>query len=144
MAKTESQGVSGGVRGLLRLEGAALLAAALMLYAQAGAGWTLFLILFLVSDLSFAFYLFGARIGAFAYNTMHSTIGPFLLVLASQMDISKFGLVRMPQLFAIALVWFAHVGFDRALGYGLKYAAGFGDTHLGAIGKRLHEATEPA
>ena len=29
-----------------------------------------------------------------------------------------------------------HVGLDRALGYGLKYPSGFGDTHLGAIGRR--------
>jgi hypothetical protein len=142
MAKMESQGVSGGVRGLLRLEGAALLAAALALYAQTGAGWPFFLILFLVPDLSFAFYLFGARTGALAYNAMHSTIGPFLLVLASQTDLAKFGIVHTPQLFAIALIWIAHVGFDRALGYGLKYATGFADTHLGAIGRRFREATE--
>jgi hypothetical protein len=36
----------------------------------------------------------------------------------------------------IALIWLAHVGFDRALGYGLKYATAFGDTHLGRIGKQ--------
>jgi len=28
----------------------------------------------------------------------------------------------------------AHIGFDRALGYGLKYSKGFGYTHLGRIG----------
>ena len=27
------------------------------------------------------------------------------------------------------------IGIDRALGYGLKYTAGFGLTHLGRIGK---------
>jgi hypothetical protein len=35
----------------------------------------------------------------------------------------------------IAMIWLAHIGFDRALGYGLKYASGFGFTHLGRIGK---------
>jgi hypothetical protein len=35
----------------------------------------------------------------------------------------------------IALIWLAHVGVDRALGYGLKYASAFGDTHLGRIGR---------
>ena len=34
----------------------------------------------------------------------------------------------------LALIWAAHIGFDRALGYGLKYPSGFGDTHLGRIG----------
>jgi hypothetical protein len=30
----------------------------------------------------------------------------------------------------------AHVGMDRALGYGLKLPTSFQDTHLGRIGKR--------
>jgi len=34
----------------------------------------------------------------------------------------------------IALIWFAHIGIDRALGYGLKYTSGFKDTHLGRLG----------
>ena len=34
------------------------------------------------------------------------------------------------------MIWLAHIGFDRALGYGLKYSAGFGFTHLGRIGKK--------
>ena len=35
-----------------------------------------------------------------------------------------------------ALIWAAHIGFDRALGYGLKYPTSFGETHLGRIGRR--------
>jgi hypothetical protein len=31
----------------------------------------------------------------------------------------------------LLLIWTAHIGFDRALGIGLKYPTGFGDTHLG-------------
>jgi hypothetical protein len=30
----------------------------------------------------------------------------------------------------------AHVGMDRALGYGLKFPTSFQDTHLGRIGRR--------
>jgi len=33
------------------------------------------------------------------------------------------------------MIWMAHIGIDRALGFGLKYDAGFGFTHLGRIGK---------
>jgi len=33
-------------------------------------------------------------------------------------------------LLAVGTIWFVHIGADRALGYGLKYATGFGDTHL--------------
>jgi hypothetical protein len=40
-----------------------------------------------------------------------------------------------PIVLSLAIIWLAHIGFDRALGYGLKYAAGFGFTHLGRIGK---------
>lgn len=34
----------------------------------------------------------------------------------------------------LALIHLAHIGFDRALGYGLKYGTAFGDTHLCRIG----------
>jgi hypothetical protein len=30
----------------------------------------------------------------------------------------------------LGLIWLAHVGADRLLGYGLKYPTGFRDTHL--------------
>ena len=35
----------------------------------------------------------------------------------------------------VALVWAAHIGFDRALGYGLKLPHGFQSTHLGDLGR---------
>ena len=40
-----------------------------------------------------------------------------------------------PLILSIAMIWLAHIGIDRALGYGLKYEAGFGFTHLGRIGR---------
>jgi len=40
----------------------------------------------------------------------------------------------------VALVWAAHIGLDRALGYGLKLPTGFHDTHLGAFGRGLPDA----
>jgi hypothetical protein len=36
----------------------------------------------------------------------------------------------------VALIWSAHIGIDRALGYGLKYGDGFASTHLGPIGRK--------
>lgn len=135
MPLAEPTGAAGGVRALLRLEGLALSAAALALYAQSGAAWTLFLMAFLAPDLSFAFYIGGPRVGAFAYNTAHSTVGPILLAAAARLDNAHAAI-----LFPLALIWFAHVGFDRALGYGLKYASGFSDTHLGRIGRLRHQS----
>jgi hypothetical protein len=40
-----------------------------------------------------------------------------------------------PLVLSIAMIWLAHIGIDRALGYGLKYQAGFAFTHLGRIGR---------
>jgi hypothetical protein len=37
---------------------------------------------------------------------------------------------------AILYIWFAHIGMDRLLGYGLKEDTGFRHTHLGLIGKQ--------
>jgi len=118
----------GGVRTLLRVEGLAVLALATAAYAQFGAGWGWFALLFLLPDLSFFAYLAGPRAGAAVYNAAHSYAGPLMLLALGVLG-------ALPGLLAIALVWCAHIGFDRALGYGLKYAAGFRLTHLGPIGR---------
>lgn len=119
---------AGGVRTLLRLEGLAFFAVAVAAYAQYGAGWGWFAALFLLPDLSFAAYLAGPRVGAAAYNASHSYIAALAL--------GALGLLAaMPSVLAVALVWCAHIGFDRALGFGLKYASGFDRTHLGRLGR---------
>ena len=117
----------------LALERAALGVLGLMAYqivaiSALGYGWWLFAALILAPDIAFAFYLFGPRIGAIGYNILHSWTGPVALVAAAW-------LAATPVLAVIAIVWFTHIGFDRALGYGLKYETGFADTHLGRIGK---------
>ncbi|HLJ51952.1 MAG TPA: DUF4260 domain-containing protein [Rhizomicrobium sp.] len=134
MDKTDtfSGAVNGGVRALLRTEGLLLLVAAVALYARIGSGWGLFALLFLAPDLSFAGYLLGPRIGALTYNIMHSTVGPLALAAASLVFDQHLTL-------ALALIWLAHIGFDRALGYGLKQSRGFGFTHLGPIGRSMKE-----
>ena len=125
--------VTGGVRMLLRLEGLAVLTVAVFLYWRAGFSWTEFAVLFLAPDLSFIAYLFGPRVGAAAYNTAHSTNGALGLAVAALA-------LNQPMVIAVALIWLAHIGFDRALGYGLKYGAGFGFTHLGRIGRNAKES----
>jgi len=126
---TEATGtVTGGLRTLLRLEGLALLAGMTLLYAVWGGSWWVYFILFLAPDLSFAAYLAGPKPGALVYNAAHSTLAPTVLMVAG------FGMAA-PLLLSAGMIWLAHIGFDRALGYGLKYFAGFGFTHLGRIGK---------
>jgi uncharacterized membrane protein len=120
--------VTGGVRTLLRLEGLALFAVMVALYVLWGGKWWVFAVLFLGPDLSFAAYLAGGRIGAPVYNAAHSTLAPVALMTFGFL----FGDPRTPL---IAMIWLAHIGFDRALGYGLKYRSGFAFTHLGRIGR---------
>ena len=128
-AMTEAtDAVSGGVRTLLRLEGLTLLAGMTLLYGLWGGTWWLYAVLFLAPDLSFLGYLAGPRVGAIVYNAAHSEIIPLAMILAG------FGFAP-PLLLSIAIIWLAHIGFDRTLGYGLKYQAGFGFTHLGRIGR---------
>ncbi|HEY4204182.1 MAG TPA: DUF4260 domain-containing protein [Xanthobacteraceae bacterium] len=125
----ESAGAAtGGIRTLLRIEGLTLFVGMTMLYGVWGGSWWIYAALFLVPDLSFIAYLAGPRAGATVYNAMHTYMLPLILSFAG------FGLA-MPLTLSIAMIWLAHIGIDRALGFGLKYDAGFGFTHLGRIGK---------
>ena len=126
-ARPASMSASGGVRAVLRLEGAAAFIAAIVLYGHAGFPWLALAILFLAPDLSMLAYLAGPRAGALAYNVAHTYALALPLALAG----FAFG---SPVASALALILIAHIGFDRMLGYGLKHARGFGDTHLGRIG----------
>lgn len=120
--------VTGGVRTLLRLEGAALAVACMVFYSYFEGSWWMFAILLLAPDLSFLGYLGGPRVGAAVYNAAHAAILPMLLGIFTMI---------MPSALAmhLSLIWCAHIGIDRALGYGLKYDAGFTFTHLGRIGR---------
>ncbi|MFZ6639848.1 DUF4260 domain-containing protein [Undibacterium sp. TC4M20W] len=120
--------VSGGVRTVLRLEGVCVLLSSLIAYSEFGAGWGVFALFFLAPDLSLLAYLAGPRAGALIYNTAHSYAGA-TLILASGIFFSA------PLAITAGLIWISHIGFDRALGYGLKYSIGFRFTHLGVIGR---------
>jgi len=108
---------------LLRIEEATLLAASILLYAHFHFSWLLFAVLFLAPDLFMLGYLMNPRAGAAVYNFGHSLFVPLAL----------FGLAlatARPVMLAVSIIWFAHIPFDRMLGYGLKYPRGFKDTHL--------------
>src|SRR5487761_2207873 len=113
---------------LLRLEGLAVAAISAVLYARTGASWWLFAALWLVPDLSMLGYLGRPCRAARIYNAFHSYIVPITLALSAL-------LLNGRGLLPVALIWINHIGVDRLLGYGLKYEAGFGWTHLGKLGK---------
>lgn len=114
---------------LLRLEGLALLVSAVVLYALHGASWWLFALLLFAPDLGMLGYLRGNRVGAATYNFVHITVLPLVLALVGVFTES-------PLPVSVALIWLAHIGLDRAVGYGLKLPTDFQDTHLGKIGNR--------
>jgi hypothetical protein len=127
-ADPETGAVSGAPLTLLRLEGAAAFAGATLAYSTLGGRWAVFALLFLLPDLSMFGYLAGRRVGAACYNTAHSYLGPALLAALGTAPSAHGAL-------CVAAIWAAHVGFDRLLGYGLKYGTSFGDTHLGRRGR---------
>ena len=108
----------------LRAEGLALFLAATAGYLVVGEPLWLYLLLFFLPDLSMLGYLAGPAVGARVYNLAH--VGVWALALGGV------GVwLGIPLLVAGGLVWLAHLGADRALGYGLTYEDAFGHTHLG-------------
>jgi len=128
-SKVMQQGfVHGGPRLLLRIEGLAYAALALIGYVYSDYSWWLFAALILVPDVSMLGYLINPSIGAAIYNLVHTLTFPILLLFGA-------ALFANMLLLAVGTIWVVHIGADRALGYGLKYATGFGDTHLGHSGR---------
>lgn len=112
----------------LRAEGLALALLCVWLYRTFHEPWWYFALLFLAPDLSMLGYVAGPRVGAIIYNLVHTWAAPILLFA-----IGWWGNVMF--LVPIAFVLGAHIGIDRALGFGLKLPTGFRDTHLGRIGR---------
>ena len=123
---------SGSVRILLRLEGLAALAIAATLFAATGRSWWLFAALFLAPDIGMLGYALNPRAGSISYNALHTYVLPAALIAFAYLTGSA-------EVLPFAYIWIGHIGFDRALGYGLKYPEAFGMTHLGATGRRAAE-----
>lgn len=108
---------------LLKLEGGVVALLSGLAYRWNHGTWILFGVLFLVPDLSMIGYLANARWGAATYNTIHTYVVPLLL--------TAYGAATGQRtIFLLSLIWIAHIGFDRLLGFGLKYPTRFKDTHL--------------
>jgi hypothetical protein len=99
------------------------LAAAAFACAWVGGGWAMFAVLFLAPDVFTLGYLGGPGTGAAVYNAGHTYIAPTVLAACGLFQ-------TQPLALEIALIWIAHIGFDRLLGFSLKYQTGFGHSHL--------------
>lgn len=123
---TQATQLSAPIRATLQVEGAALAAAALWLYADGDHSWWLFGLLILAPDLAMIGYVRGPRPGALCYNLAHSYLSALALVGIGLWTGTDWAI-------AAGLIWTTHIGLDRALGYGLKYTTGFNDSHLGRV-----------
>jgi len=122
---------------LLRLEALLVLLAALLCFAVVLHGnWLLFALAFLLPDLSLLGYLAKnhLRFAAGLYNAIHSYALPIVLALGAWHGI-------VPYATQLAIIWMAHIAFDRMLGFGLKYPEAFKPTHIQTVA--VFPATEP-
>jgi hypothetical protein len=120
--------VSGTPRLILRLEGLAVLVFSIVGYKSMHGSWLMFALLLFVPDVSLAGYALNARVGAAAYNAFHTYVAPAVLAAV--------GAATGSNLLPICLIWMGHIGMDRALGLGLKFATAFESTHLGSVGRK--------
>ena len=108
---------------LLHLEGACIFALTLVLYRAGHFHWWLFALLLLTPDLFMVGYVVNPKIGSAFYNLVHTSALPILLLGVAIV-------APLPTLEPYALIWLAHIGMDRMLGFGLKYPTQFRDTHF--------------
>lgn len=112
-----------------RVEASAILASSILLYWHLDFSILLFVLLLFVFDVFMVGYLINPVIGAYTYNLGHSMIIPPILFVIGYVTDTRL-------LVGLSLIWFAHIGLDRILGFGLKYTKGFTETHLGHIGSK--------
>ena len=125
--------VTGAPRHWLRLEAAGIVGLSLVAMSSTKQSWWLIALVFLAPDLSAMGYALGHRWGSWCYNLAHASPAPLVFLALGWWSHDHLVL-------ALALVWLMHLGFDRLLGYGLKYEDDFQHTHLGRLGARRERA----
>jgi Domain of unknown function (DUF4260) len=113
---------------LQRAESLVVFVSATYIYFSLHFNLASFILLLFVFDISMIGYIKNARVGAHCYNMIHSFALPVALAVVSHAT-------NAHMLLGFSLIWTAHIGLDRALGYGLKLPSGFTDTHLGKIAR---------
>ena len=137
LAVSQSGMPPASVTHMLRIEGIAAFLAALAVYQGLGGNWWVFALLFLSPDLSMLAMLGGPQAGARIYNIAHTYTLPAMLAAIGWM-------LGADWMISVAIIWVAHIGLDRGIGYGLKYPQSFHHTHLGIMGKAKSEGSEHA
>lgn len=92
-------------------------------YVTIGGPLWLFVVFAFAPDISMLAYLAGPRVGSSLYNAAHTYLAPVTLGAVGVW-------LGVTPVTWVALIWAAHIGADRVVGYGLKYQTGFKHTHL--------------
>ncbi|SCY40256.1 protein of unknown function [Nonlabens sp. Hel1_33_55] len=108
---------------LVRSEGIAYLGTGFILYAVFFDNWWLFAGLFLYPDIGMLGYTINTKIGAITYNIFHHNLTVMVLLIGGFV-------MEQETVMMLGVVMLAHIGFDRILGFGLKYPDAFKNTHL--------------
>ncbi|GAA4395717.1 DUF4260 domain-containing protein [Nibrella viscosa] len=111
---------------ILSLEELVQFIVSLVLFGQLPFAWWWFPALILLPDIGMLGYLVNPRLGAYLYNIFHHK-GIALLSGVTGL------LMHQPVLMLTGVILFGHAAMDRTMGYGLKYTAGFKQTHLGTL-----------
>ena len=112
-----------------RIEGLSIALGVSVFYFLNNGNAFVFAVTIILVDFFMIGYLFDKKLGAIFYNLGHSYTISVILWFLSLLDSSNL-------LLGISAAWIAHIGIDRAFGFGLKHTTGFHDTHLGRIGKK--------
>jgi len=110
----------------MHLEGLALLAASIAIYAASDFKWGTFALLLFAPDLSLALYAVNQRAASIAYNLVHTIVFPLILATLSYFTGFALGV-------QLSLIWLAHIGMDHAFGYGFKYLDEMKETHFSRV-----------
>ena len=120
------------MKNILKIEECGMVILSLLAYAHLELHWWIFFVFFLSPDIGMFGYLINARIGAVTYNlSHHKGIAVAFWIVG--------WITNVIPIQVAGIILFSHSSFDRALGYGLKYADSFQHTHLGMIGKNKKE-----
>ncbi len=110
----------------MHIEGLAVFVLSLYFYGTSQLSWLFFFVLLLAPDISMLGYFINNKIGARLYNLFHTYTITIIVIFWGL-------LVENQTAFAIGLIWSAHIGMDRMIGYGLKYPTEFKDNHLNRV-----------
>lgn len=111
------------IKTITKLEGIVVFLFCLYFYNQLESSWLMFVLLWIVPDVSMVGYLKNSKLGAMTYNLAHNFIASLLLVALGIF-------LENSIIISLGIIWTSHVALDRFLGFGLKYENSFKETHV--------------